>query len=222
MQNLNNFNIKNDENKNKNIRNILIISAILILTTFFVIILFNNAKKNKASTEGIEEIQEEVEKGSTALQAKKRYDLILQKLAKRELLIIEEEKFNNMKINSDARLKVLKEEGIKKDILEMLIEFKKEKLLLGDDIYIEESNMLKIGKINENTFSYEIKIKSIEEILSEESKRTEKEVMIPLKEYTDKIKEDIPNNENTETEKNKEPENTTEDNVLEDEEKKED
>ncbi len=163
---------------------VLILIGIVLVTTIIISILFKTPKKEVISEDQpINENKITLDTGSTKLKSNERYNLILEKLAKREELINLEDKYNNKKIKTNARIEELKKDGIRTDIIELLSELKKEELLEGDDKFFEDSNILKIGKIGDESFSYEIKIKSIEEILKQEVKREEQEEMIPLSEY---------------------------------------
>ena len=112
----------------------------------------------------------------------------------------------------------IKKEGIKADIIELLVELRKEELLIGDDAYLKDSNTLKIGKLGDNTFSYEIKIKSTQEIIEQEIKNEKEDVMIPLSEYLNKQEAEKKKEENKtdNTEENKTDNTNTESNNTDD------
>lgn len=168
------------------IKTLLVILITIILTTIITYTLFNILSKEKDSND-LNETEKILDTGKTFSQARERYIEILEILEKRELLIIEQDKLRKKEIQSDYKIQELKQEGIKTDVLALIYELKDRDLLKDDDVYLylkeTDENILKIGKIDNNTFSYEVKIKSIAEILGEEAKRKQNDVMIPLSEY---------------------------------------
>ena len=117
--NKNNENIENNfKANNSNIMSkkkyILIALVILILTIVLVLVLFNNAK-NKKKIDNKNESELILEKGSTSLASKERYELILIELEKRETLIIEKDKLKDKEEKTNAKILALEKEGIKTD-----------------------------------------------------------------------------------------------------------
>ncbi len=221
--NKNNENIENNfKANNSNIMSkkkyILIALVILILTIVLVLVLFNNAK-NKKKIDNKNESELILEKGSTSLASKERYELILIELEKRETLIIEKDKLKDKEEKTNAKILALEKEGIKTDILETVYRLKEKELLLGDDLLIEDKDageyILKIGKLKDKTFSYELRIKNVPEILKAEKLIQSTELLIPLEEYNKKLKqekekEEQNNNEEDEDKTDNEEEDNSE------------
>lgn len=213
----NNFKANNSNIMSKK-KYILIALVILILTIVLVLVLFNNAK-NKKKIDNKNESELILEKGSTSLASKERYELILIELEKRETLIIEKDKLKDKEEKTNAKILALEKEGIKTDILETVYRLKEKELLLGDDLLIEDKDageyILKIGKLKDKTFSYELRIKNVPEILKAEKLIQSTELLIPLEEYNKKLKqekekEEQNNNEEDEDKTDNEEEDNSE------------
>lgn len=199
--------------KNLKVKNLiyLIIGVFLIVFLTLIIIFSKNNKKKDFLEKNDFENSNMVEIGHSNLKSEDRYTKILDYLKKREQLIIEKDKLKENKNLKNSIIKKLEEEGIKVQTTEVINELKKQNLLLNDDQYIEEEKVLKIGKLGNNKYSFEIIIPSINEILEKEAIRVEKDRMIPYEEYLKlKGEKETTNKENTNRENLEKQETKTE------------
>lgn len=179
--------------KDKKSKNIVAILCIAILVLILIIVVVNNSvkKDNRTQSEVLNESKEIVSTGGTKLESEARHKKLIEKLDSRKKLIIQKEIVRKSGGTTNLTIQRLEAENIKIDILEFLTELKKENILLGDDAYISDTNLLKIGKISEEQYSFEEKIQTEEEILLEHSEETISDQFIPLDVYErqQKIKE---------------------------------
>ncbi len=151
----------------ENKRNLIFISLVvlIILLLIFLIILIKNNNKN---VESVEKQIKTSEKGTIVLESQDRYKKILEKISKRDELIIQEDLISKTSENTNSIIENLKKEGIKTNMVEFLLVLKEEGLLLDDDSFNSETKSLKIGKLSDGNYSYEIILKEENRIIADE------------------------------------------------------
>lgn len=181
-----------EEQKKKNYFNniytkLALIFLLLILLIILPIILnINRKKKAEEFAKSVKTESTDIIKGKTTTENLDRYNLILEEVEKRERLIIEQDKIKDKKDKNNPTIDSLLEKGIRVDEVEFIKYLLKEQLFLDTDNYIQDDMgavILKIGYVEENIYSYEIRLKKEYEIIEKEKQRIENEKLVLIDRY---------------------------------------
>ena len=181
-----------EEQKKKNYFNNIYTKLVLILLLLILIIILpiilniNRKKKAEEFAKSVKTESTDIIKGKTTTENLDRYNLILEEVEKRERLIIEQDKIKDKKDKNNPTIDSLLEKGIRVDEVEFIKYLLKEQLFLDTDNYIQDDMgavILKIGYVEENIYSYEIRLKKEYEIIEKEKQRIENEKLVLIDRY---------------------------------------
>ena len=181
-----------EEQKKKNYFNniytklALILLLLILLIILPIILNINKKKKAEEFAKSVKTESTDIIKGKTTTENLDRYNLILEEVEKRERLIIEQDKIKDKKDKNNPTIDSLLEKGIRVDEVEFIKYLLKEQLFLDTDNYIQDDMgavILKIGYVEENIYSYEIRLKKEYEIIEKEKQRIENEKLVLIDRY---------------------------------------
>lgn len=181
-----------EEQKKKNyFNNIYTKLALIFLLLILLIILpimwnINKKKKAEEFAKSVKTESTDIIKGKTTTENLDRYNLILEEVKKREKLIIEQDKVKNKQNENKTTIDSLLEKGIRIDEIEFIKYLLKEQLFLDTDNYIQDETgavILRIGHVEENIYSYEIRLKKEYEVIEKEKQRIENEKLVLIDRY---------------------------------------
>ena len=164
----------------------LIFLLLILLIILPIILNINRKKKAEEFAKSVKTESTDIIKGKTTTENLDRYNLILEEVEKRERLIIEQDKVKDKKDKNNPTIDSLLEKGIRVDEVEFIKYLLKEQLFLDTDNYIQDDMgavILKIGYVEENIYSYEIRLKKEYEIIEKEKQRIENEKLVLIDRY---------------------------------------
>lgn len=165
---------------------ILIFILLILIILLPILVIIHNKKKTEEYAKSIKTESTDVIKGKITTEGLDRYNMILEQASQREKLIIEQDKVKDKEKKENSTIKSLLDKGIRVDEVEFMKYLLKEKILIDTDNYKQDNTgavILQIGLIEDGVYSYELRLKKIDEVIKEEKQRIEAEKLVLIDRY---------------------------------------